>query len=792
MEQTIQNTSILDKILCLYCPKSFPDTKLRKNHVEREHCVKSKFGRRSDRIKVLNVENFENVIFPGCFYCNRKCTKVDDLDLLFNHLLNKHRDEYFGCKSCKIHFDSKNSFLNHNKNCKKPNTKCAKNVNNSKNVSDTDQIKDISSEKCDNLSIECKNSKTIVTEEKKSIESNKMTLPTTNAIHKKSDRNKTKQTAGSSAATSNSNSDEYNILTRRQKKSSDTTMSKQGPSHIRSVSAGGGPKTKSSLKSGRHSSNASESSKSSCSTVTTPSKTTRSKTGKISSTNDPDTVEFTAKPDLINTEFEDDFYKNIGNHVRTNLNCFIDGKIDQVSSWKDSIKSSSSASSCGQDLETNLEEVPVSNQPRKSEEKEIHEATNFVWSTPFPALLTVEQYGSEDSNTQKIKRQVTKNSWKWKYHLIKKYKYVNEGGKIVKKVKQITTGQKDLSKLDMWTQLSMRSRYEKLCSQSQANFQDNNEESNEQLLRTIKSNNVEQLNSILENTLLPEILHEQNDQTVIKVEKPEEEEPAEESHSESQPVFEEQKHNVTETPELLQMFNLTRNNHSSSNSIVLSGDWARPRCYICFDCGQRFDLVKTLEDHKSSEHPYVVSAHYEMVGRENIQKKFYKNLFLPKKALTTNANSRRDFKSLTDTNSFESSELSISSESSRFTINQKEMECTKCQKMIKYSEETEIHRHILDCVGDHVWLQAKRRLKYYRRTRRRRGGNRSGGPGRKSKSATKEPADSKTELKPESRPEPKKNSVAPKEISNSGKVFFFQLLIQILANRFFSNKCQFS
>lgn len=758
MEQTIQNSSILDKILCLYCPKSFLNTTFRANHVEREHCCVKE--RRSDRIKILNVENNENTVYPGCFYCNnRKCTKVEDLDLLFNHILSKHQDEYFGCKSCKIHFDSKNSFLVHNKICKnsivKNDKRTVKNVTKTiaedKNPSDQSQNNEISSIKCDNLSVEVKNKESTIIE--KSIESNKMTLPTTtNAIKKKSDRSKSRNRKNldiceksnqSSRSSTTSTSEEYNILTRQKKNTiniNETCRSTQSRSTV------GNKKNSKTNKN-----NTTPETKPLNTSGITPTKCARSKSSKTVSTNvvvAPETVEFSStKSEPVNTEFDEDFYKNIGAHVRTNLNNYIDGKFDQISNWKKSISGKSGIDDSGKE--------GSSTQQQCEEDKEIHEATNFIWSTPFPALLTVEQYGSEDLNTQKIKRQITKNSWKWKWDLIKKYKYVNEGGKIVKKVKQITTGQRDLSKLDMSTQLCMRSRYEKLYRQSLSNLEVSQELKEQLALRTIKSNNVEQLNSILENTLLPEILHEQNDQTVVKIEK----------DDSNDCIFSQQiaKHPAvsSDTPEILKMFNLGKTNETSTSNIVLSGEWARPRCYICFDCGQRFEKVKTLEDHKNSEHPYVVSAHYEMVGRENIDRKFYKNLFLPNKALLTNKNSRKDFKSISETNSFESSELSISSESSRFTVNQKETECTKCQKMIKYSNDTDVYRHILDCVGDHIWMQAKRRMKY-RRSRRRRGGNRTGGPGRRNKTTSKD-NESKPELKKKS-----ESSTTPKDSTNEG------------------------
>jgi hypothetical protein len=395
-----------------------------------------------------------------------------------------------------------------------------------------------------------------------------------------------------------------------------------------------------------------------------------------------------SKSEVLNSEFDDDFYKNISYNIRVNLNCFIDGKADRLNSNKFKIEQNTNKKN------NELQKINL--------EKEIHEATNFeLLIPPFPALLTAEQYGFGDSNPNKNKRQFTKNSWKWRWDLIKKYKYVNEGGKIVKKVKQITTGLKDLSQLDMWTQLSMRSRYENLNLNTELNNDLNNKPSN----RLLKTKNVEQLNGILDQRLTPEIHIEQMQQMLVKEE-------LVEYLSEPEDELKNSEKGENQSLKSLQLENIS--SKSCHKTVSLSGEWARPRRFICIDCGQEFDFMKNLNDHKNSEHPYVVSAHYEVVGLENLEQKLYKNLFLPKKALNTIDCS----KSLSINSDSKSNEGSSLSQDSSIVADQKEKECTKCQKIIKYSSDIDIYRHILDCIEDKVWMQAKRRNKY-RRSRRK-------------------------------------------------------------------------
>lgn len=717
MELSSKNSLNNEKSLCLYCDKSFASIVEQENHVERDHktiLCKGKGSRKSERI-TKNISSAENSTFPGCFQCSKKTLRTDDLESLFQHLLTSHGEVYFGCK-CKIRTQDKVSLANHKKTCKIGGGKISRcseeNVSDNRKVARKSlMISENGDSKCDSLSESEDNVGAVA------VIPTKTALPT-NAIHKKSDRSKLKnhskndsvndrarKSKSSSSSTTSSSSktgeDEYTIPLTRQKLKEPTIISRLGSTQNRNLS------NKKSQKANKVAPPVTENRN--ITTASPITKALRTKTNKVVSANphnNPEPVENVPKIELVSTEFDEDFYKNISQNIRLNMNSFIDGKSNRLQhrSVFDHIADQVTESSC-------VTEKPVSAQLH---EKEIHEATDFELTTPFPALLTAEQYGFGDSNPNKNKRQITKNSWKWKWDLIKKYKYVNEGGKIVKKVKQITTGLKDLSQLDMWTQLSMRSRYEILNSTHTGLTSEFNDALSDNLsTRTIKTQNIEQLNNILDKCLTPEINIEQLEQTVIKLEPEEKEECAE--NFEMACGDEEDEVNG---PELQEMFGLVKRNVSDAPKPLMSGEWARPRCYICVDCGSKFDLMKTLNDHKNSEHPYVVSAHYEIVGRENLEQKLYKNLFLPKKALQTSGFAR-SLSVNSDSKSNETNEASTSSDnSSKFFADQKEKECSKCLKMIKYSSDNDIYKHILDCIEDRVWLQAKRRSKY-RRSRRK-------------------------------------------------------------------------
>ncbi|KAF7404022.1 hypothetical protein HZH68_006816 [Vespula germanica] len=104
----------------------------------------------------------------------------------------------------------------------------------------------------------------------------------------------------------------------------------------------------------------------------------------------------------------------------------------------------------------------------------------------------------------------------------------------------------------------------------------------------------------------------------------------------------------------------------------LTGEWSRPRIYICGACAARHVTLREMEDHKSSMHPNVWCSHYEFSGD---QRELYKHLFLPGRSTPT----------IKAKNAIAPEKI-----------------CTKCSK--NCSTLAELHRHMLECGGDQAWL----------------------------------------------------------------------------------------
>ncbi|XP_021934548.1 uncharacterized protein LOC110837065 isoform X3 [Zootermopsis nevadensis] len=160
---------------------------------------------------------------------------------------------------------------------------------------------------------------------------------------------------------------------------------------------------------------------------------------------------------------------------------------------------------------------------------------------------------------------------------------------------------------------------------------------------------------------------------------------------------------------------------AAAGSVVeLSGEWVRPRSYICAACGVMFGDLWDLEDHKYSQHPNVWCTHYEFDQAALEQgaeaSKFQGGSMSPKDLC-------RRF--LLVREAMETVSLPLLSS---------EVKCTKCER--GFSTLPELHRHILECGGDTTWMllpspnTSGRRARKWRpfgsRRRRQQGSHRRG------------------------------------------------------------------
>lgn len=681
-----------NRFLCLYCDRSFATREIRSKHADRLH--RSAAGRRSSARNMINTTPSD---FAGCSFCNNTKTFsgfATDLVRLFHHMIDKHGDRYFGCRDCNIRWPTSEAFQKHREN--------VHNILPKGGVRKAPSLNDGDFED--------------------SILASSISKLTTPKIVASKGENGNHQ--GRKMMTRLSKMNKKHQLLRNE----EPMLSRLGVAQNRSPRTRKGSKGRPQVESRGTSETGS-----SCGRVSR-SKSVRTATAGGSAVGANDSGEFSGNTsgklssgkETLSSTFDDDFYETVSVNVRKNLSCYLDGKI-------------------GSDPETPsvhtrfTEAVPAvpSTVVRSSymTDNEIHEATSLSAITAFPTLLTAEQYGTECVSPNKSKRTITKNSWKWKWDFVKKYKYVNEGGKIVKKIKQQTSGLRDLSKLDMWTQLTMRTKHE-IVQRSGAHEENHQPIVTGDAAREEKRKTIEQLNTILDTRLLPQIVLEQNDQRLIKAEAVEYIEDSVDA-SASPSIGVEDEGVTREEDKFVATLNLQRSGGEKQrrcHEVVLSGEWARPRCYVCFGCGAKFETIKSLEEHKTTRHPHVYSTHYEIVGRELIEGELYKHFFIPTKALRRKTEFMRQVSS-DDSGTVEDSMDSTTSctistkcdsfdtdSSSRMSNKSTEVTvCTKCKK--ECTGMMDLYRHMLDCVGDYAWLIAKRRLRhryYGNRSRRRR------------------------------------------------------------------------
>lgn len=773
----IKNNQTIDKlkILCLYCDRTFSSQTLYVKHRERVHQAPE--GRRLSARK----SNSSSLLYPGCSHChNGKTTSLlnDELPALFHHLIDIHFDKYFACKPCTIRFSSKEALQTHLDQLHKDITL---------KVSTDKRKKRVERRVPDNVPADLSQPLTIQVDlaesfdDKKDDEKSSSDEPIL--------RSSRRQLASRLDSTKTSNPRKA-----RMHRNEETILSRLGITQNRS------PRTRRGLKT------RSEVARAETPVIIRPTRNKNTRSTNNSSGVMVEGIEMTtrssavAKIESLSSTFDENFYESVSSNVRQNLSCHLDGKIQSGPMSPSPISPVAPVPT----VRSTLVKSPL------IADSEIHEATAISALTAFPTLLTASQYGAEPMPVGKIKKPITKNSWKWKWDCVKKYKYVNEGGKVVKKVKQPVAGIRDLSKLDMWTQLTMRTKHELVRKHEMEASGDGPCLAVGEVAREDKRKLITQLNTILDTRILPQINLEQNDQRVVKLEVE-----VETDFTEMKPEVEQPNNDLLTILQIAKKPVLTT---ASEEERVLSGEWARPRCYICYGCGEKFENIRRLEDHKNTVHPHVYSTHYEIVGKELIEGDLFRHFYIPTIALRghservnldrkSNVEVEDSMDSVTsysiscsksdsfdmDSNSRNSkvSAISISDGNvDESSINDVSVEhkksCTKCKR--SYNTMSELYRHLLDCSGDYDWFLAKKRhnIKYRYFGSRRRKINRTNFANRRPIRPKKEESDT-----PRIR-----DTQTPKPRPSDGEYLIFVFLMEDLSLRsikiHFTNRCIFS
>ncbi|XP_034255665.1 uncharacterized protein LOC117653831 isoform X2 [Thrips palmi] len=116
----------------------------------------------------------------------------------------------------------------------------------------------------------------------------------------------------------------------------------------------------------------------------------------------------------------------------------------------------------------------------------------------------------------------------------------------------------------------------------------------------------------------------------------------------------------------------------------LSGEWVRPKNYLCAACDARFKNLYDLEDHKWNFHPNVWCTHFE----------FDDAALIPFTAVGIKSPSDLNRRAIDATGTIMSAPAVPSTQ-------QCDMTCTKCQHISH--TPADLHHHMLDCGGDATW-----------------------------------------------------------------------------------------
>lgn len=125
---------------------------------------------------------------------------------------------------------------------------------------------------------------------------------------------------------------------------------------------------------------------------------------------------------------------------------------------------------------------------------------------------------------------------------------------------------------------------------------------------------------------------------------------------------------------------------NKNRMVELTGEWARTRIYICAACGLKLSNMKLLLEHKVAYHQYVWCQHYEFVGN---QSELYKHVSIPGLGKVGEVENK------TETTVWQKSDARL---------------CSKCSKLC--NSINELHRHILECGGDWSWMLGRKKYKY--------------------------------------------------------------------------------
>ncbi|XP_063901496.1 uncharacterized protein LOC135121091 isoform X2 [Zophobas morio] len=696
---------VFRKVLCLYCDRTFVNVNLRQKHVERCHSSK--------QLRRVSLRKHQNLFTcTPCIYCDKFTFTERTLKDLFKHLVENHANKYFGCLSCEMRFVNFSHLTDHN-------------VLHHKLVVATEEL----STNCENL-FDSFNSPSYVEVE----ENRKEILGTTTS--KKQKVNKSKvilgkiKNGGFSIEDSNKT---YNIKNFRTKKisvkSSRMILKRSKRLQAKLNSTGKKQRTKNYNEKKKNdrleqpfTSKLNERPIKSTSNFVNP-YPEFDNFFQVKKITDHSIDNLKISSLTFDDVFDKAFFNKIKCNIQENLLHHIDGKLFKNEESENRISNFEKISN-----------IPQETQNLNTENYGCELSLNAV--TPTTLLLSNQlgddpesqiEYGSKPS---KKKTQLKKDEVHYKYFTRRKYQ-----ASILEHKEN-----RDLSKLDMWTQFVIKSRQQKILDDKRSPKEILDYFAGEEYKNIMKR---EELNRILDRRGPFEDLREEVSKKAALDKLNGDDSSSNDDHFTEigellndilNRVFELAKHSYPSVKTLSKSINQfdenivpaipsylnlrpstdvipedeidrsdkialicssqeTENFEHPSNTVrgknekvELTGEWARSRIFVCAACGLKLENIKQFLEHKSTSHQYIWVQHYEFVGN---QSQLYKHLSIPvlgKVGVLENIVQCKVWKR-SDARS-----------------------CTKCDKLC--NSLTELHRHILECGGDWTWMLARKKCKY--------------------------------------------------------------------------------
>ncbi|XP_057667518.1 uncharacterized protein LOC130900726 [Diorhabda carinulata] len=674
--------------LCLYCERSFASANLRQKHVERIHSIKK--NRR------LSSRKQNQMTVTPCFYCEKLNTTENTLKDLFQHLVNEHSDKYFGCLQCEERFFT-NSLLSDHNTLQHPIAPSLPEKIRAKDAPIEDATLD------NEVTVKLTRSKT-----KPKTESTENSEPTKTAIRSKN------------AKLKDLRSKKLTV------KSSRIALNRRESKRLQAISDAQKKKRQKPVERGKQTAvNKTEPAPEKSSCINPYPEFDHFYRVKKITDHSIDNLKISSL--TFDDVFDKTFFNRIKCNIEENLLHHIDGKLFKNEESENRISNFEKVSTVHQEIQNSA-----------VENFGCELTLNAV--TPVASLSLNSQYG-EDFESQieygakpsKKKAQTKKDEVHYKYFTRRKFQ-----ASILEQ-----TENRDLSKLDMWTQLVIKKRQQKIIDDKKTAkeiqeytacdeyknkirreelnrildrrgpFEDLREEASKKAaldkLNSDSEDSIshesftevrEVLNEILNRVFnMTEKIEERDDDQVTMIASSQTNEPdlreipsflnlrRKSSLPNDGEIDQSDKITLICSSQETENFELPTNPTRGKDELIeLSGEWARCRMYICAACGAKLPNMRYLLDHKTIYHQNVWVQHYEFVGN---QSELYRHLSIPALGKVGFIENNVQCKSWKRSDA---------------------RTCTKCKKQCNTLGE--LHRHILECGGDWTWMLARKKCKY--------------------------------------------------------------------------------